>query len=241
MVAVDTEDPRIAARRRALLRCVVLLAATTVLVNRVLPDWAYAIWNTGATVALVGLARRGGVDWPAAGLDRRRLGRMVAFALIGALGVAVVYGLGWLIPATRSAFHDSRADAGTVAALLYVVLVRIPFGTVLLEEVAFRGVLPALFGGDERWRWRPVLAASGLFGLWHLIPSMRLATTNAAVHQLFGDSATMVVSLVAMTAAALSGIAMCAWRYAGRGVIASMGIHVATNSGGYAIAWLLLH
>ena len=50
--------------------------------------------------------------------------------------------------------------------MLFQVLVRIPLGTVLLEEVAFRGVLPALLGAAPaiRWRWGPVIGASVAFG-----------------------------------------------------------------------------
>jgi membrane protease YdiL (CAAX protease family) len=34
-------------------------------------------------------------------------------------------------------------------------------------------VLP-VFGGGEFWRWKAVLAAAVLFGLWHVLPSLAL-------------------------------------------------------------------
>lgn len=53
--------------------------------------------------------------------------------------------------------------------LLWLALIRIPLGTVVLEEVAFRGVLPALFGGGERWKWTAVLgAAAAVIAIGHL-------------------------------------------------------------------------
>ena len=74
--------------------------------------------------------------------------------------------------------------------MLWVVLVQIPLGTVVLEEVAFRGVLPALMGASPaiRWRWVPVLGASILFGLWHILPSIGIDNANAAVGGALGHN-----------------------------------------------------
>jgi CAAX protease family protein len=53
-------------------------------------------------------------------------------------------------------------------ALAYHACVRIPLGTVVLEEVAFRSVLPAL--AARRYGISGgVLIASALFGLWHVL------------------------------------------------------------------------
>src|SRR5258708_6437465 len=61
-----------------------------------------------------------------------------ALAAIGA--VAVVFAVGAAVPLTRSAFRDSRYHFGWGHAAL-TAFVLIPVGTVLFEEVAFRGVL----------------------------------------------------------------------------------------------------
>ncbi|MBI4329763.1 MAG: CPBP family intramembrane metalloprotease [Chloroflexi bacterium] len=50
----------------------------------------------------------------------------------------------------------------------YRVLVRIPLGTVLLEEVAFRGVLMALLRAGGAGPVKAIMVSSGVFGLWHL-------------------------------------------------------------------------
>jgi membrane protease YdiL (CAAX protease family) len=100
-------------------------------------------------------------------------------------------------------------------------------------------VLPALFGGGERWRWRPVLVAAALFGLWHALPSLAL-TQNAAVGSAFGGVPIVVVSLLAMLGAAVAGVVLQWWRHTGRGLLAPMLVHLATNSGGVLVAWWLL-
>jgi hypothetical protein len=64
---------------------------------------------------------------------------VVPIALVG-LGLLI----GALLPATRRVFLDRRVRHASVGAAAYQVLLRIPVGTVLLEEIAFRGVLYVL-------------------------------------------------------------------------------------------------
>ena len=126
--------------------------------------------------------------------------------------------------------------------MLFQVLLRIPLGTVLLEEIAFRGVLPTLFGGNPAvsWRWKPVLGASALFGAWHVLPSAALTTGNSAVQEMFGGSA-VLVALLAVASTMLVGILLSLTCYVGRGLKASMLVHWATNSLGFVAAWLMMH
>ncbi|MTD54608.1 CPBP family intramembrane glutamic endopeptidase [Amycolatopsis pithecellobii] len=228
-------------RRRALavLAAVLLLAAATVLANRVLPGWAYPVCGTVTAVALLTLARLSGLRWAEIGLDRRHARRALRFGLGGFAVVLIAFGAAIAIPPLRVLFHDGRIGSPGFGQLLLLALVRIPLGTVLLEEIAFRGVLPALLGAGERWRWWPVLGASALFGLWHLLPSLAL-TENAAVGATFGGFPLPVVSLLAMLAAAGAGVFLCWWRYTGRGLLAPMLVHLATNSGGLMLAWALV-
>ncbi|HVW44847.1 MAG TPA: CPBP family glutamic-type intramembrane protease, partial [Amycolatopsis sp.] len=189
--------------------------------------------------ALVLLARVAGLRPAAIGLDRRHFPRATVFGVLGLAVVLAGFTVAMTVPALRVLFHDGRVGSSGVGQLLWLVLLRIPFGTVLLEEVAFRGVLPALLGAGERWRWWPVLGAAGLFGLWHLLPSLALEQ-NSAVHATVGGLPLPVVSLLAMVAAAGAGVLLYWWRHTGRGLVAPMLVHLATNSGGLVFAWWLL-
>lgn len=84
-----------------------------------------------------------------------------------------------------------------------------------------------------------MLGASGLFGLWHLLPSLALEE-NAAVHAALGGLPLPVLSLLAMVAAAAAGVFLSWWRHAGRGLLAAILVHLATNSGGLVLAWLFV-
>jgi uncharacterized protein len=218
---------------------VLLLSTATILANRVLPGWAYPWCGAITAAALVGVARWAGLPLHAIGLDRRDFRRAARFGLIGFALVLLGFGVALAVPPLRVLFQDNRIGSPGVGQLLWLTVVRIPLGTVLLEEIAFRGVLPALLGAGERWRWGPVLGASGLFGLWHLLPSLALMG-NAAVRATFGGLPLALVSLLAMLAAAGAGVALYWCRHAGRGVIAPMMVHLATNSGGLVFAWWAL-
>ncbi|MFD7655407.1 CPBP family intramembrane glutamic endopeptidase [Actinosynnema sp. NPDC059797] len=227
-------------RAVALVAAVVVLVLATVLANRVLPGWAYPLNGLVATACLLALARWAGLGLAEVGLDRRHVRRAALVGVGGVVVVGAVFGIALLVPAWREVFHDGRVDASGPGALLWVVLVRIPLGTVLLEEVAFRGVLPALLGAGERWRWGPVALASALFGLWHILPSLALRQ-NAAVDALFGDAPVLVTVVAAVVASALAGVGLHWCRHVGRGVLAPVLVHLATNCGGVLVAWWVLH
>ena len=232
------------ARRRrliALAAAIVLLVISNIVANRIIPQWAYVPWNLSMAGLLLYVSTRGGAGPVAIGLSIRHWHRPVGVGLLLFGGTALLFALGMVVPATQSAFIDTRIGDADVAQMLWVVLVQIPLGTVVLEEVAFRGVLPALMGASPaiRWRWIPVLGASFLFGLWHILPSIGIDTANAAVGDTLGHNVVLTTSL-AVISMTIAGIAMCALARVGKGIKTTMLLHWATNSLGFFAAWLLL-
>jgi membrane protease YdiL (CAAX protease family) len=73
--------------------------------------------------------------------------------------------------------HDQRVAGLDRRQLAYQVLLRIPVGTVCWEEVAFRAVLPAALRRVLPRR-AAIVAASALFGLWHVRPTAEALTGN---------------------------------------------------------------
>jgi membrane protease YdiL (CAAX protease family) len=130
-------------------------------------------------------------------------------------------------------FLDARA-AGPLSTALFAAFVRIPLGTVVLEEVAFRGVLPALVSGS--W-WRATLVSSALFGLWHVLPAAGLASANAAVGATFGGWGAAGPAGLAVLSAFVAGVLMCGLRRWSGHLVTPMLAHLATNSLGVLFAW----
>jgi membrane protease YdiL (CAAX protease family) len=159
-------------------------------------------------------------------------------ALVGVVlvGVAVAAAL----PVTRPAFVDARASGLSGAAVLWRALVRVPLGTALLEEVAFRGVLYALLA--RRYGVRAaVVASSLLFGLWHVLPSLGLRDANAVVGGLFGPGPLGAVAavLAAVVGTGAAGVVFCELRRRSGSLLAPLALHGSLNSVSLAVSWAL--
>ena len=216
--------------RLALFAAVTLLAVSNVVSNRLWPQ-GYLVWNLGMTAVLLVVARIGGLTWADLALHGVRLRRGLAIGALAVAAVALVYAAAVAVPAVRAAFVDDRGTV-SLAAVVFVALVRIPLGTVVLEELAFRGVLPALVGGG--W-WRATLVSSGLFGLWHVLPSLG---SGSAVTNALGTSGAVIGTVLFTTAA---GVVFRAWQRWSGHLVTPMLLHAATNSLGALIAWWVTH
>jgi membrane protease YdiL (CAAX protease family) len=186
----------------------------------------YVPLNLLAAAALAVLALRVGLGRDDLGLQRSTLraglscGAKIAVVAALALTVAV------LIPALHPLFDDARmADIGP-GLLAYRALIRIPLGTALFEEFAFRGVL---FGA-----WRkiasPLQAAAGsslVFGLWHVRPTIDLLEANELATSTPSRLFTLAAAVL-FTAAA--GYLFCLLRIRSRSLIAPFVAHAAINS-----------
>jgi uncharacterized protein len=209
-----------------------VVVATLVVVNVVDNRVAHASLVLGPAGAawLVLVARRDGLSWQDLGLGPGTWRRGCAWAgvLIGA--VAVVYAVGAALPLTRDAFRDSRYQFGLGHALL-TAFVLIPVGTVLFEEVAFRGVLWGMVRKGRGVLWATA-TSSVLFGIWHVLPSLGLAGDNQAVGDAVGKgTAGQVLSVLGTVLfTALSGVVFCELRRRSGSLLASAGLHWATNS-----------
>lgn len=233
----------------SLLAVVAVLAVGNVVANRFVDDAGYVLWNLGVAATCVVLARRGGVGMSELGLGGTRSAKWAKGLRVGAAIaalVAIVYLVGVALPGTRDLFRDRRVAGDSAARMLFEVFVRIPLGTVVLEEVAFRGVLPVLIARARGVSWRTgAVWASVLFGLWHVLPAWNLAKVNPTTRRFlraFGSEAAArpVALAFAVIGTAIAGLVLCAIRRWGDHVIASVLVHVSTNSFAYLLAWFVL-
>jgi uncharacterized protein len=192
----------------------------------------YTPVNAGAAGAALAAAAASGLTAADMGFGRGRW-------LPGRLGslLAAATAAGWLaaagVPAARPVLDDKRIEGLNGRGLAYQTLVRIPVGTVLWEEIAFRGVLQAAL---RRVMSEPAAIAvtSGLFGLWHIRPTAGALRVNGLADGR-GRTVTGVAAGVAATAA---GGVLLSWLRARSGRLAApVALHLAINCGGLAAAW----
>jgi uncharacterized protein len=218
----------------AILGVCALLAVVNVAAH-VGPRHTMLVLGPLTAVVLVVVGRLAGLSYPEMGLGRRALPRGLWFAAGAVALVAVVLLAAAALPATRPAFEDSRYQLSWPAALVTAFVV-IPLGTVLPEEIAFRGVLWSLL---VRARGTTVATAvsSGLFGLWHVIPSLRLNRVNPAVASVVGRgwAATALAVAGAVVFTALAGVVLCELRRRSGSLLAPMGLHWAVNGLGVLV------
>ena len=206
--------------------------------NRVIPSWAYVPWSLAIAALIVIMARRS-VSLVEMGFTEWRRG--IAWGGVLFVLTVAALALGVVMPVFWEMYHDRRVS-GATATWLYHAFVRIPFGTALLEETAFRAVLPALLA----LRWgvlRGCVGASLCFGVWHVLPAFGLTEVNPVAGRIFGAGTVGVIAAVlfAVVGTAVAGLWWCWIRYRARSVLATMIAHSATNSVAYTIAWIVAH
>jgi membrane protease YdiL (CAAX protease family) len=216
-----------------------VLAGANVLI-RFGPPHTGLVVGPAVALALLLKARWAGLTWDDLGLGRRSLRTGAIYAGILVAAVAALYLLGALLPVIRTAFLDARYRLEPGHALLTALLI-VPVGTVLLEEVAFRGVLFGLFRRFGGASWASGIS-SGLFGAWHILPSMRLGAANYAVGAAFGPAGgaaqvLMVATVVGFTA--IAGVLLCELRRRSGSLLAAAGLHWATNGLGVLLTALI--
>ncbi len=218
---------------------VAVLAAANLLLNH----WTgllRLVTALAVTALLLGLLRWAGGTLADAGLAAGTRARGARWALVLMALVGAGYAVAALVPATRSLFEDRRYEGMTGAELAVRVLVVVPVGTVLVEEVAFRGVLYGLVRRARGTVWATAVS-SLLFGLWHVLPSLHLATAKPALTGVFGDSAAGSVAAVAAAVlfTAAGGVVFCELRRRSGSLLAPMGLHWALNAFGYVVGFAL--
>jgi uncharacterized protein len=206
----------------AVLVATAVLVVTNLLNNRWLPG-AYLVTCPVVAVGLFALGRIAGLSWTELGVGRSALLRGVAWAGLGIAVVAVFYAVAFRLPAARAA----SGPVPSTAEALRSALLEVPFGTVLLEETAFRSVIFGLLRHDHG----AVVAtavSSVLFGLWHVAPSLR---DDGVVRpqRLAGRRGTVLWVAGTVVFTALAGVLFCLLRLVSGSVFAAMGLHWATN------------
>jgi len=216
-----------------------ILLLWNVTANLVIPEaTSLPLSVVGAALLLV-LAHRNGLSWDYLGLQKELVGTSLRVG-IAALGVVIAtIGVVAAIPASRELLADDRFLGVGFPEMLYEALIRIPIGTALAEELAFRGVV---LGMLLVWMTplRAVVVSSALFGLWHILPAIEALETNPAADLASGTFATVAEVAVQVIVTGVAGTGFAWLRLRGRGIAAPALAHWGLNGAAYAVGFLVV-
>jgi membrane protease YdiL (CAAX protease family) len=181
--------------------------------------------NLVVAAALLLLARWRSLNAGALGLARRDVRSGIVVGSAAFLAIAAVIVVAAVIPGSHGHFHAAGTRVGATQAWLRA-LIYIPFGTVVVEEIAFRGLILGALRPFARPS-RAVLLSALLFGLWH-VPDVARSSSEP-----------WLASLGVFAATAAAGVAFAWLRLRSRSLIAPAMAHVATNSVAFLVAWSL--
>ncbi len=201
---------------------VVVVGVHNVLVGVGIGELGTLVVNGALAAGLVGVAHRCGFSSRDLGTRiQRRSWPLVATGAGVTAALVVVTAVAGAVPA------DAAVAALSAGEVLSRLLIAIPVGTALCEELIFRGVFLAAWDRVLRARWSTVVV-SLLFGAWHL-------AAEAQRTGLFG--ATVVPGVVATAVA--SAVVLCPLRRRSGDLAASVAVHGVTNIGAFAAVVLV--
>ncbi len=190
-----------------------------------------------ATVVLLAIARLDGLSWASLGLARNTWHQGIYWSIGLFLAVALFYAIAASLPVTRRGFNDKRAAEKGWLNVLYHSMIRIPFGTALLEETAFRGVLLAVV--TDGWNLAAGITVSSiLFGFWHVLPSLEFHDNHEAAGMLGNGRRAQVRSVVfTVLGTGAAGVGFCLLRGYTDSLFPPIALHASLNGIGLAVSW----
>lgn len=213
------------------------LALVNLTTNRLVSDRWYVPVAIFVASAMVLFAHRGlGISWDDLGLAPRHLRKGLRWGTVLVAIVVATMVIGVLLPGTRQLFEDDRVRDMSGWDVIYAAFVRVTFGTVLLEEIAFRAVAPAMLATRMR-RWKAIGIAAVLFGLWHVLPSLNMNEVNPVATDTVGQLPQWVTVAGSVGSTAVVGIWFSFLREKTGSVVTPMLAHWSTNAVGYLFAY----
>lgn len=218
---------------------IVLLAFHNVVQNCFLNERGYVTGNAFVASALLDIGRSSGLSWADMGFHRGDVQSGMRMAVRASVLASATLLAAAVYPQTRPVLRDERAVLRHWSQLPEHVFIRFPVGTAFFEEVAFRGVLPALFA-RRRSTFGADAISAGLFALWHVIPTTRAISGNEVATRL--STGKRIAAIIAgAVAAGASGLAFSRMRRTTGSLLAPWLVHSSVNSLMYMASVAVTH
>jgi uncharacterized protein len=207
----------------------IVLAVVLVVYNNLLNLWPgfqrfYVPINLSLAAAITGVALGPlNLGTNTLGLTGHSLSEVGGGAVAGLILTVPLY-VALRSPRWAKLVADRRLRGSSRLGMLYRILIRIPLGTVLLEELAFRGVLFVLL--LDYGLTGAAIISSFVFGLWHVVPTLAMVRVNRIVNA--SGAWTAVMGGVVLSFGV--GLVLVWLRLQTGGLGAPFGAHVAVNA-----------
>lgn len=194
--------------------------------------WARLFWNTTGYVTIYAAYRFASLNLKSIGLAKNNIkpGLKYGLYIIGAIAVGMIL----VFAIDKTAFKDHRYHHDLHTAL-YAAIVLLPFKTVLFEELAFRGILPAISLKIKNQRRIASILSSFAFGLWHIFSATKIGgyhLTSGIVVPNFAMVFAVFVGTFAI------GYLLCELRWRSDSLAAPIAVHWFINGFGLILASL---
>jgi uncharacterized protein len=191
--------------------------------------WSRWGWQLFSFAGLFAIYKLSGLSLNDIGLSRISMSKGLIYA---GLTIAIVFAaltIAYLID--QSLFKDNRYHHSLSSAITAGLLI-VPLKTVLFEEFAFRGVMPALLKDLGSKPWIILVITSLLFGIWHILTAPKGG--NLAVG---ADSNLLIVGVVFL-ATFMGGAVLYYLRYKSNSLVAPIVVHWFINGSAIVLAAL---
>jgi membrane protease YdiL (CAAX protease family) len=186
--------------------------------------WGRLFWNIAGYTGLFVAWKYARLSLADIGLSRLYARRGLVYG--GVCVLAIILALTGAYLVDGQLFHDPRYNH-PLGTTLYAVLVLLPLKTVIFEELAFRGILPALAIKSGRSLWQAIVLSSLAFGLWHVSTAGDLGNIQLAGGIILSSG---WVRLGAVVFTTLAGVLLCVLRFRSRSLIAPAMVHWSVNA-----------
>jgi len=155
---------------------ILILLYSTVLAKSV-PTKYHLYLNISITALAILLGFSFGLNVEQMGLALGKIlpGIFIAFAAV--VVIVLFTSIVATIPVLRRFFLGDNLAHASGKLITYEATIRVPFGTALIEEVLFRGVLLGLLL-QHNSSLVAILISAIIFGLWHIFPTIAMLENN---------------------------------------------------------------
>ncbi|MCA9350202.1 CPBP family intramembrane metalloprotease [Candidatus Nomurabacteria bacterium] len=211
---------------------ILILLYSTVLAKSV-PTKYHLYLNISITALAILLGFSFGLNVEQMGLALGKIlpGIFIAFAAV--VVIVLFTSIVATIPVLRRFFLGDNLAHASGKLITYEATIRVPFGTALIEEVLFRGVLLGLLL-QHNSSLVAILISAIIFGLWHIFPTIAMLENNKILAKANKDLRRRkygsIIGVVLITASA--GVVFAWLRIISNSVVAPWLVHWSINSSG---------